>query len=598
MRFRDGLAEKIGGWQRFSQDQFLGTARSLFGWSTLIGEQLYALGTNLKFYIVQGGSYLDVTPIRRSLTLGNNPFTTVSAGSTLVTVFDDDHGANPNDFVIFAGATGPVDGIPASELNTEHQIVEVIDSDNYRISVTTPATAGVVNGGGAAVTATYQINVGLNTTALGLGWGAGPWGFDGWGSPSDQLTVGEILRLWHQDSFGEDLVFNVRDGAIYYIDVSAGLGVPGVLLSSRAGATDVPVVARQVLVSNNDRHVIAFACNAIGQTQQDLLLVRWSNQENAPNWNPLGEVNGVAATAGELRLNEGSEILRALETQREILIWTDTSLHSMRFLGTSFATFGQEIVGSNISLIAPNAVVSNGTETYWMGEGVFYLYDGRVTEIPCDIEEFVFRDLTTVQREKITAGVNRRENEIWWFMPRGDDPEAENNFYVVFNYKNPAWYYGTIVRTVYIDSQFEPRPLAAGTDGYLYLHETGFDDGSTNPPSAIEAYVTSSLIEIGDGERFMFVRRIIPDVTFRGSTEPNPSLSIILTPRNYPGGPERTADSVSVMQSVEVPIEQYDAFRTVRLRGRMLTYEVRSTGLGVAWRHGTPRLDAAARGKR
>lgn len=597
VRFRQGFPEKIGGWVRFSQNTFLGTARSLFGWATLNGEQLYGLGTNLKYYAVQGGGLIDITPLRATSNLGTDPITTVAMGSGVLNVFDDDHGANIGDFVTISGSTGPVDGIAASLINAEHQITDIVDSDNYLIEVAGTATSGSVSGGGSSVVAEYQISVGLDTTSLGLGWGADPWGSGGWGEPASTKTVGEILRLWHQDNFGEDLLFNVRDGAIYYYDVSAGVSTRAVDLTSVSGAENVPTVARQIMVSDNDRHVIAFGCNDIGSSIQDLLLIRWSNQENVTNWTPTGLINGVAASAGKLRLGQGSEIVRAIETQREILVWTDVSLHSFRFLGASEFTFGQERVGTHITILSANAVASTGSEVYWMGDGVFYMYDGVVRPLECDIEEYVFQSLTTLQREKITAGINRQNSEIWWFMPRGSSETAENNFYAVFNYKDKIWYYGTIVRTTWIDSQFEAVPMAAGVDGYIYLHETGNDDGSVIPVAPIEAYITSNPIEVGEGQRQIVTKRLIPDVDFSGSTSDTPVVTVSLTPRNFPGGTLLTADSGTVTRTASAPVEVFTEEVGMRVRGRTLVYEIRSTETGVKWRHGVPRIDGSMKGK-
>lgn len=595
VRFRAGLPEKIGGWQRFSEDVFQGTARALMGWSSLVGEELYALGTNLKYYVVRGGAYNDITPIRRTVTLASDPLTTTS-GSDLVAVSDPAHGAVSGDFVTFSGVVGPIGGVPASDLNREHRIVDLSDvnaGNSYTIRVVTTATSSA-SGGGNAISAAYQINTGLDTTVQGLGWGADPWGSGGWGEPAQSLAVGARLRLWNHDNFGEDLIFNVYDGGIYYKDISAGVDSRAVELSSLSGSVDVPIVATQVLVSNNDRHVIAFGTNDVGQTQQDPLLARWSNQENAIDWGQLGS----GATAGSLRFNRGSRIVRAIETQREILVFTDVSLHSFRFAGGAF-TFGQTLVGTNVSLIAPNAVVSNGPSLFWMGQGRFYVYSGAVQELPCSIRSFVFDMLDDLQREKIVAGVNRREAEIIWFMSRSDDAASgENDFYVIYNYEQRIWYYGRLGRTAWLDSQFEPRPLAAGTQGYLLLHEIGNDDGEVQPAQPISAFVQSSEFEIGDGERFMLINRLIPDVTFTQSTGASPRVTVTLTPLNYPGGPTFSGDARVVARSAVVPVEQFDDFKNVRVRGRALRFRVESSDLGVGWRHGSSRLDMRPDGRK
>lgn len=588
VRFRNGYPEKIGGWVKFTTEAMQGTGRSLFAWSTLTSARFYGVGTNLKYYQIQGTQPVDITPIRRSVTLGTDPFTTGASGSSTITVDDTAHGAVLNDFVTFSGATG-FDGIPAGELNIEHQITSIIDVDSYTIEVTSTASAGSVSGGGASVDADYQINVGLDTTVLGDGWGTGGWGEGGWGEASGSLTVSDRLRLWHQDNFGEDLLFNVQDGDIFIKKGADSPATRGTELSAEPGAVDVPVVARQIMVSDIDRHTIAFGCNDIVSSDQDPLLVRWSQQQSNINW-----LISTTTTAGSFRINRGSKIIRAIETQNEILVFTDVSLHSVRYLGPPF-TFGQTRIGVNVSLLAPNAVVTNGSQAFWMGRGVFYVYDGLIRAMDCKINDFVFNQINENQLEKIFTGINRLDDEVFWFIPTGTD---ENDFYVVYNYLQDIWYYGTIDRTAWIDSHFESTPLAVSPDGFVYLHENGADDGSTMPVTAIEAHIESSNFELGEGDRFMYIRRHIPDINFRNSTASLPEVTVTLSARSYQG--ENYVDSVNgaIVQTSVIPVDTYTTKNDIRLRGRAIQYRIESTETGVQWRQGVPRLEIRPDGRR
>lgn len=593
VRFRGNFPEKMGGWRQFTATAMQGTPRSLFGWSILNGARFYGSGTNLKYYIVRGVDPIDVTPVRRTVTLGTDPFTTVASGSTQITVNDTGHGVFNGAFVTLNGATGPIDGIPASEINIEHQIIQIIDANNYRIQVTTPASAGGVSGGGAAVEAEYQINPGLDTAVFGDGWGTDTWGSGGWGDPSGQLTQVSRLRLWSEDNFGEDLLFNPRDDAIFIKDMSGGITERGVNITSLAGSNQAPTICRQILVSDIDRHVLAFACDpASDPGVQDPLLIRWSDSESVVEWGVRTDT-----TAGSLRLDDGSEIIRAIETQREILTFTDTSLHSVRYTGPPFI-FGQQRVAQNINLIGRNAVVSDGVITYWMERGRFQIYDGAVRELACDIKDYVFGVLNNDQAGKISAGINRQFSEVIWNIPANGS--AENNFYVVYNYLHGVWYYGFWPRTAWIDSQFLDNPLAASPDGYLYTHEDGQNDGSTTPATPMNAYIQSSDIELGEGDQFLFMRRIIPDVTFEGSdpTPGQPAVTLTLERRDYPGRSYGGTKAPSVRNTSTVPIEQFEEVKNIRLRGRTIAYRIGSDTLGVQWRQGTPRIEARADGRK
>lgn len=416
--------------------------------------------------------------------------------------------------------------------------------------------------------------------------------FIGWGD-SAATTVGEgqALRLWSQDNFGEDLLYNARDGAIYYWDKSTGLNARGVDLTSLSGSSGCPTVARQVMVSNNDRHVLAFGCNEIGSSIQDKLLIRWGNQESLTSWTPT-----TTNTAGDLRINNGSEILAAHETRQEILVWTDASLHSVRYVGPPF-TFGQTVVTGTTTLMSPRAMATLNDLTIWMGSNNFYAYDGRTQTLPCTVRSYVFDDINFSERQKIFASTNSQFNEIMWFYVSNGSSEIDK--YVVYNSEERAWYFGSLTRTAWVDRTSRAYPIAAnGDDNYLYYHDKGFDDGSTSPVSSITAYVESADFEIGDGDNFQFVRKIIPDLSFIGSTNSAPAATMTLKPRNFPGENYGTSGSGAVTASQVVDVEQFTTQAFIRLRGRAMAFRVESSGSGVHWRLGAPRIEVRADGRR
>ena len=591
VRFRQGFPESFGGWQRFTRDVMEGTARSVFAWTSLSGEQLYAVGTNLKYYVVRGGAPVNVTPIRRTQMLGNDPLTVLDNDgvNTRVQINDPIHGAFLNDFVILSGVAGTVGGLDAAVFNVEHQIAEIVDPDNVIIVV--PGTGTTASGGGNAIQAQYEANTGLNSTVLGAGWGTDAWGAGGWGEISEDLTIADRLRIWHEDNFGEDLIFNVRDGGIYYKDLSTGVAARGIELQTHPQANQVPVVAKQVLVSDVDRHVFLFGTNPVQSTVQDPLLLRWSDQENPFDW----EIT-TTTTSGELRIESGSEIIRAIESRGEILVFTDSTVHSLRFVGAP-DVFGQIRVGTNTSIIGPNAVTTDGVSVFWMGRGSFYRYTGQVQELRCDVKDFVFQNVNETQGDKIFAGINRLHSEVLWFMPF--QGAQENNFYVAYNYALDIWYYGFMPRTTWLDSRFEPNPLSAGPDGYLYAHEVGASDTSTVPPTPINSYIESSDIELDTGDDFMFVRRMLPDITFDGSTSADPRVTVQLEARNYQGELYNTQKSPRVSRIAVGPPEQFNGLRNnVRLRGRYVRYRIENNDVGVRWRSGITKLQVQADGKR
>lgn len=595
-RVRTGTWSSMGGWVRFTLSAVLGTIRSLFPWSLLNGGRYYAVGTNLKYYVLRGLEPVDITPIRRTVTLANDPFETDAAGSTLIIVTDTANGSVVNDFVTFSGATGPIDGIPASEFNDEHQIVSIIDDNTYTINVTTTASAGGVAGGGAAVSAAYQIGVGLDTTVTGNGWGTGPWGSRGWGEGSDTSVTTDQLRLWTEDNFGEDLLFNPRDGAIYYKDMSGSITDRAVNITSLSGASNPPIIGRQVLVSDNDRHAMVFAANTIGTSVQDRLLVRWAETETLLDWTP-----DTINTAGSLRFDSGSEFMKAVETTTEILVFTDVALHSMKFVGPPY-TFGQKRIASNIQLIGPNAVTTTGTITAWMAQGLFQWYDGVVHDLPCKIRTYVFSILNTQQTGKITAGINRAFKEFIWLMPVNGS--SENNFYVICNYEdtaNPLWYYGAfndMGRTAWLDAWASTTPLAGATDGYIYAHEMGATDGTVEPAAMLDSYLTSSVFELQAGGDFMLISRTIPDVSFDGSSAATPSVNMTFAQRDYPGSAFVSGPDEAVSRTVALPVEQYTQKVDKRFRTRSTQIGIEATSTGTMWSLGVPRVYASPDGQR
>jgi hypothetical protein len=611
VRFRFGTPEKIGGWEKLSGQSFLGTARALHPFVALDGTSYLGVGTHLKYYLEEGGAFNDITPLRVTTSAGEATFAAAN-GSSTVTVTDTNHGANENDFVTYSGAVSLGGVITAAVLNQEYQIATVTSTSVYTIVARAVATVADItvdgaytptpvvanasdsgNGGGSIV-GKYQITTGLDTTVSGTGWGAGTWSRGTWGSGSSLTAVGDILRIWTHDNFGEDLIINVRDGGIYYWDKSTSSApyARAVALSDLAGAdSTTPTIAKQVMISDRDRHVIVFGCDAqdnIGV--QDPLLVRFSDQED-----PLVWESQATNTAGDLRIGTGSEIITAVETRQQILIFTDRSLHAMQYLGPPF-TFGISLLSENITIASPLSAVAVDDSVYWMGEKGFYIYSGQVQKLPCSVKSYVFGDFNSAQSEKVTCGVNSSFSEIWWFYPSASSDTIDK--YVVFNHQEQAWYYGNLDRSVWLDRGISQYPIAASLDGYLYYHEFGQDDGSANPPAAIASYIESSQMSIGTGDNFVFLTRLIPDVTFEGSSSPSPSVSMTLETRQFPGSAYTGTKSNTVARSATVPVEQFTDQVFVRLRGRSFAFKINSSDTGVDWRLGTPRVDLRPDGRR
>ena len=584
VRFRRGMPQKIGGWVRLSAATFLGVCRSMLNWSTLQRQNLVSVGTNLKYYIERGGAYFDVTPIRATATL-TNPFTTTS-GSATVLVTDNAHGALQNDFVTFSGASA-VGGLT---LNGEFQIA-FVSEDTYNITSATNASSSATGGG--TVTATYQINTGSEIAVPFTGWSAGTWGSNTWGNSGTTLSP---IRLWSQANFGEDLFFTYRGGELFYWDASNELTTRAVYVSSLGGASDVPTIVNKAFVSDIFRFAFCFGANDLGAAALDPMLIRWSDQEDVANWTPT-----ATNQAGSLRLSRGSEIITALQARQEILVWTDTAVYGLQYLGAP-EVWGAQLLGDNITIASTNAAVYSGNIAYWMGTDKFYSYDGTVKTLPCSVRSYVFNDFNFSQYGQVVAGTNERFDEIWWFYCSAG--VTQNDRYVVYNYLQDIWYYGTLSRSAWIDSDLRENPMAATYSNNLVNHEVGYDNQESATASPIVATITSSEFDLDDGDKFMFINRMLPDVTFDGSTVSAPAATMTLLPMQNSGSgynnplSEGGTNTSTVTRSATVPIEKFTGQVFVRVRGRQMAFTMESTEIGVAWKLGIPRLDMRPDGRR
>ena len=589
IRFTYGYPERIGGWEKAGSNQFEGTVRHLHDFTTLSSENLLFMGSEKKIYLEDSGALNDITPIRSTVNLPSNPVNTSGgAVSGVITVTTSAaHGAIIGDFVTFASLTA-VDGLTTSDLNKEHEILSVPTTTTFTVNTGGSATSGGTAGGGSSGTAAFQISIGLNSTVLGPGWGAGTWGRFTWGSGAGSLA-GNTLRLWFADDFGEDLICNIADGNIYYWDATGTVNSRAVLLSTLSGASDVPAVARKILVSDVDRHVLCFGATPVGSANQDPLLIRWSDQESAVDWTPT-----ATNTAGDLRLSQGSEIITAVRTSRQILVWTDHTLHSVQFTGAPYV-FGTALLADNVRIAGPNVAISVNDLVFWMGQENFYVYDGRIQPLPCSVREYVFDDLNTQQSFKFHVGSLASQTEIWWYYCSSGSTEIDR--YVVYNYGQQVWYYGTLARTAWNDRAAGQRsfPQAASTDRFLYNHEYELDDGSQSPSVAIPAFIQSADFDIGDGDQFMLIRRVIPDLSFSGSTDSTPAVTLTMQSRDF-NGKAITETVTGTVEETSSDIYTNQVF--MRARGRSVNFKVSNSDKGVNWRVGTPRLDARPDGRR
>jgi len=667
VRFRQGTPEKIGGWTRISANVFLGVCRALWNWVNLSFTNLIGLGTNLKYYIEQDGVYYDITPIRATSTINNNPFALTA--STTVTVTDTSHGAITGDFVTFSGAVaigGGGTNVTAAVLNTEFQLTKINDNSySITISVTPNATAIAASpGGGAAVVATYQINTGPAIQVPLTGWGSGFYGFGSWGSGSSQT---DSLRLWSHNNWGEDLVFGPRGGGLYYWEASTGVAnrgvnantlggtvtftiatpcvatfsvilaegtavqfsttgalptglstgttfylrnVDGVIANLSATPTgtiintsgsqsgthsvsllvDVPTLQNYILVSDISRFVLLFGTTEYGSATLDPMLIRWGNQESVVDWVP-SSLN----QAGSVRLSRGSEIITVLQTRQEIIVWTNSSLYSIQYVGAPIV-WSSQLVGDNISIISQNAAAVASGRIYWMGVDKFYLYDGRVQTLRCDLRRHIFGNINLDQAQQVFAGTNEGFNEIWWFYCSADVTAIDS--YVIYNYAEDIWYYGSLARTAWIDSGLRAFPVAATYSNNLVNHENGIDDNQTSTTTPIEAYIESAEFDIDDGDKFGFVWRMVPDLTFQGSTAGTPQVTMTMYGMNGSGSGFNTEASKAVARTSTVTIEQFTNIVYTRIRGRQMIIKIASDGLGTTWQLGAPRIDIRSDGRR
>ena len=585
IRFRSGYPQKLGGWLRFGAFTLKGICRQMFNWITSFSDNLLALGTSKKVYLEGGGFLTDITPIRATFVspATDNCFDT-TIGLNLVNVNIVGHGATAGSFVTFSGVVGPIGGIPQAEFNAEFEITSVTDADNFKITLTTAATS-TATGGGTAITAAFQINIGNDIAAIGYGWSAGGWSRLGWGSGALTPVV-DIQRDWFFNNFDNDLAMNIRNGAIYYWTYNSSFNTRATLLSATTinsvAPADVPDEATQILVSQNDKHLLAFGATPYGGGQFDPLLIRWATQDQPNVWTPL-----TTNSAGFLRVSRGSQIVCAIATRQEILVYTEGTLSSLQYLGTA-DVFGIQELADNISILSPRCVAVVNNTAYWMGHDKFYSYSGRVETLPCTLRNHVFTNLNYDQADQIVCGTNEGWNEIWWFYPSANS--TVNDSYVVYNHLERIWYYGSISRTAWNDSSLREYPQAVG-GYYIYDHERGTNDDLL----PMTSFIASSDFDLVDGEQLILTKRIIPDVNFSGSTANNPAVTMYIKPRNFPGSPYTNTDS---QQVIETSVDVYTEQIFLRARARQMAIEIESTDLDVQWQLGSPRLDGRPDGRR
>jgi hypothetical protein len=679
IRFRQGNPEVIGGWVPLSAYTYQGVCRSLWNWATLGGNNLIGVGTNLKFYINQGGAYNDITPIRASSTINNNPFAAVN-GSAVITVTDTAHGGITGDFVTFSGATGLGGNITATVLNAQYQIT-VVSANSYTFTASATANGSDVSpGGGGSVVAAYQISVGPATPVPLVGWGA-----DTWGSPptvAPPSTTGtwgygrestSALRLWNQINYGQDLIYGPRTGGIYYWTANNGVNTRGVLLNTLGGTVsftnasptvvtstvlytegaalqfsgnslpasviagttyyvfqvdgltfnlldaagneintagsgtgavslivDVPTVQNNITVSDTSRFVIAFGCNDYGSSTLDPMLIRWSAQDDIYNWTP-----DPTNQAGFIRISHGSEIVGVVQTRQEVVMFTDSAVYSLQYLGPPYV-WAPQLLGDNISIMSPNSAVIASGVVYWMGVDKFYVYDGRVNTLSCDLRRYVFQDLNQDQSLQVFAGTSEGFNEVWWFYCSANSTKVDK--YVIYNYEEKIWYYGTMERTAWLDSGLQTVPIAAkynssALTGNLINHETGLNDNTTGTAVAIDAYISSSEFDIGDGHNFGFVWRVLPDLTFENATNTPAAVAPQVTMTLYGlansgSGTTSSANGTVVKGSTYVITEEFTGQIFTRMRGRQMIFKIASNQVNTCWQLGAPRIDIRPDGRR
>ena len=593
VRFRKGKPERIGGWSKNSSSSFIGTCRKIHVYREIGGTNYVSLGTHQKLYMLQGNAFYDVTPIRSTTSAGDVTFS-ASNGDATLTVADTAHGAVQNDFVTFSGAATLGGLITATVLNQEYQIATIVNANSYTVEAkdtdgdTVTANSSDSGNGGGSVVGVYQINVGLDNYVSSTGWGASPWNDGTWGSLVD-LTTTNQLRLWSIDNFGDDIIACPRAGALYFWDESDGVSTRAVALSAESGASSVPTACFQIMTSDVDKHLIAFGCNPIGSSAIDPLLVRFSDRESAVDWTPT-----ATNQAGGVQLSQGSTIVGALRTRQEILIWTDAGIVSMRFVGEPFI-FSFTEVAEGVSLVSPHAAVNANNRVYFMDRGGFYSYSGSAQRLPCTVLDYVLSNLNKQQLYKVFGAVNHGSNEIMWFYPSGTSLEIDK--YVLYNYLENYWSIGTttdnFVRTAWKDAELLSYPIATSKNdssvntNYLYDHEKGHsDDGSS-----FTAYIESSDFDLEpDGERHMFISKLIPDVEFRDQYSTSDTVTFTIKGRNYP------LESLSTLQTVDVTPNS--TFANTRARSRHAALRISNSSINFGWRLGDLRLEIRPDGKR
>lgn len=592
VRFRKGRPEKFGGWEKLTSNTYLGTTRALHPWISLEGTKFLGLGTTWKYYIESGGTFNDITPIRSTTAAGDVTFSATNGDAT-ITVADTAHGAVKNDFVTFSGAVTLGGNITAAVLNQEYQIANVVNANSYTIEAkdtsgaTVTANSSDTGNGGSSVVGAYQLNVGLDVYVPGTGWGLNGWGSGAFGSTS-ALSDTNQLRLWTHDNFGEDLIIAQRNAGIYKWTEEDGLSARAVELSGISGANLVPTKSLQVITSEKDRHLIVLGCDPISGSARtgtiDPMLIAFSDQENALDFEPLS-----TNTAGSLRLSSGSSIIGGVKARQEILVWTDTALYSMQFIGPPF-TFGINLINEGTGLVGPKAAVTTPSGVYWMSYNNFYVYNGSVQTLPCSVHNYVFTDINLTQSFKVNAFTIKDKSEVGWFYCSSSSDEVDR--YVIYNYVEQVWFYGELSRTAWLDSGIVNYPRAV-SGGYLYQQEKGFDaDGSP----MTNVFIESSDMDIGDGEQFSFIKRIIPDYKFI-QDDNNCNVNIVLKTRNFPG------DSLTTNSTSAISASTQQAY--VRSRSRQIALRFESDddaaddgNLGVGWRLGATRIDIKPDGRR
>ena len=594
IRFRKDLPEKIGGWTKATSDYFQSSGRALHAWVDLAGTRYLGLGTTWKYYVIDGNTFYDITPIRATTT--NGIVFAATDGSATITATDSAHGAVTGDFVTLAGAVSLGGAITAAVLNQEYQVVSVPTANTFTFTATATANSSDSGNGGSAADAVYQINVGLDVYVPSTGWGADYWGAGTFGSVSP-LDATNQLRIWSHSNFGEDLLINARGAGIFYWDESEGVSTRAVALSALTGANLTPTVALQVMVSDIDRHVICFGADPLndGETARtgaiDPMFIAWSDQEKAEEWEPL-----PTNTAGSFRLSAGSAIVGAVRARQEMLIWTDTSLYSMVFVGQPF-TFSINLVNEGVGLVGPNAVINTPGGVFWMDKKGFYSYTGEIKQIPCSVSNYVFSDINQTQSYQIFAFVNKAFDEVGWFYCSLEATVIDK--YVTYNYVENIWMIGELSRTCWLDQGVFPNPKATTTDtsyvGVLYNHEVGVD----NDESAMtNVFVESSDFDLGEGDDFQSISRIIPDIKFTGNADTGANgqtLDFVLKRRNFPGE-ELTTAVTSSCTSVTTKID-------TRVRGRQAVLRIQSNDtntavVGTSFRIGATRINITPDGKR